>query len=55
MNAGDWPNNYSFHSRHQGGAFFLMGDGVVNFVSDTVDLSVYRALSTIDAGDSGNL
>ncbi|MGL4461717.1 MAG: DUF1559 domain-containing protein [Planctomycetia bacterium] len=54
-NKADWGINYSFHSRHRGGAFFLMGDGVVNFVSDTVDLSVYRALSTIDAGDSSNL
>ncbi|MGL4461714.1 MAG: DUF1559 domain-containing protein [Planctomycetia bacterium] len=54
-NVGNWQNNYSFHSRHRGGGFFLMGDGVVTFVNDSVDLSIYRALATIDADDSSNL
>ncbi|MGL4461716.1 MAG: DUF1559 domain-containing protein [Planctomycetia bacterium] len=51
----DWPNNYSFHSQHVGGAHFGLGDGSALFVSDAVDLSVLRALGTISSGDVGNL
>lgn len=45
-NPGDWPNVYSFRSRHPGGAQFAKGDGSVQFVSQTIDLAVYRALAT---------
>ncbi len=49
--AGDWPNNYSFMSQHVGGAQFAMCDGAVKFVSENIDLSVYRGLSTISGGE----
>jgi prepilin-type N-terminal cleavage/methylation domain-containing protein/prepilin-type processing-associated H-X9-DG protein len=43
---GDWPNNYSFFSRHAGsGANFVYADGHTTFVSDDVDLNVYRYLA----------
>jgi prepilin-type N-terminal cleavage/methylation domain-containing protein/prepilin-type processing-associated H-X9-DG protein len=46
---GDWPNNYSFASRHTGGGQFAMGDGSVRFVSDNIDTVTYRAHATISS------
>ena len=40
----------NFASLHVGGAFFLLGDGAVRFVSDGVD-ETYRALSTRRGGE----
>jgi prepilin-type N-terminal cleavage/methylation domain-containing protein/prepilin-type processing-associated H-X9-DG protein len=45
---GDWGNNYSFFSRHPGGANFGICDGSVTFVSDTIDILVYRHLANMD-------
>jgi len=41
---GDWPNNYSFMSRHPMGANFAMVDGHVSFINETIDLYLYRYL-----------
>ncbi|HEX5442781.1 MAG TPA: DUF1559 domain-containing protein, partial [Pirellulales bacterium] len=42
---GDWPNNYSFYSRHSGpGANFMFADGHVSFIGDEIDLLLYRYL-----------
>ncbi|MBI1346328.1 DUF1559 domain-containing protein [bacterium] len=49
---GDWPNNYSFASEHVGGAHFTMGDGTVRFLSENIDLQLYRNLSTIDGRET---
>ncbi len=47
--AHDWPNNYSFMSLHPGGGQFALGDASVRFVSDTIDINVYRSAgSTMD-------
>ncbi|MFO0964234.1 MAG: DUF1559 domain-containing protein [Gemmataceae bacterium] len=51
-NWGNWPNRYSFRSAHTGGANFVMGDASVRFVSDTVDLTVYRATATMSGGET---
>ncbi len=42
--------NGAFGSQHPGGANFCYADGHVQFVTDSVDLDVYRALSTIREG-----
>ena len=52
ITAGDWGNNYSFASQHVGGGHFLMGDGTVRFVSENVDLQLYRNLATIDGRET---
>lgn len=51
ITAGDWPNNYSFASQHVGGAHFLLGDGTVRFLSENIDLQLYRNLATVDGGE----
>ncbi len=38
----------SFGSYHRGGAFFVLGDGSVRFVTDSIDLQTYRALGSRD-------
>lgn len=40
-----------FASYHTGGAQFLMGDGAVRFLSNSIDLAVYRALASRNKGD----
>lgn len=48
---GQWQNNYSFRSRHPGGAQFAFADGSVHFLSDNIPLGTYRALATRDVGE----
>jgi prepilin-type processing-associated H-X9-DG protein len=47
----DWQNNEGFHSMHSGGAQFCMGDGAVRFLSESMDLAMYRNLSTCGGGE----
>jgi len=51
-NIGDWPNVYAFASRHTGGANFAFGDGRVQFVSETINLTTYRQLATRQGGET---
>ncbi len=50
-NPADWGNVYSFRSRHANGLQFAFADGHVGFISQTIDLNLYRALSTYDGGE----
>ena len=45
------PHVLNFGSLHEGGAFFLMADGAVRFVSETVDYQNYRHLGERDDGE----
>ena len=51
----NWPNRYSFHSQHTGGANFCLADGSVRFVQDGIALATYRALATIRGGETVSL
>lgn len=44
--------NGAFSSQHPNGALFAFGDGHVQFYSDNINLTLYRALSTRDGGES---
>jgi prepilin-type N-terminal cleavage/methylation domain-containing protein/prepilin-type processing-associated H-X9-DG protein len=48
---GQWQNNYSFRSRHAGGAQFAYCDGSVRWVNDTIPLQTYRAIATRENGE----
>lgn len=51
---GDWAQNYSFLSRHTGGGHFGMVDGSARFVSENIDLFLYRRLGTIQGAEVVN-
>ena len=42
----------SFFSFHRTGANFLFADGSVRFIEQTIDAETYRALSTINGGET---
>ncbi|MFG0336033.1 MAG: DUF1559 domain-containing protein [Maioricimonas sp. JB049] len=44
-----WVTN--FRSFHEGGASFLFCDGAVTFLSENIDMDLYRALSTVRGGE----
>ncbi len=44
-------NDISFGSQHLGGAHFLLGDGSVRFVRETVALVVYKATASMDGSE----
>ena len=50
-----WQGNYSFFSRHTGGVQFALADGSVRFISDNIDLTVYRNAGTMGGGEVSNL
>ena len=49
----DWPNVYSFRSMHSGGAQFALADASVRFVRESVNISSYRNLCSIQGGELG--
>lgn len=48
-----WTSN--FRSFHPGGASFAFCDGSVQFLNETIDMTVYRGLSTIQGGETVTL
>jgi prepilin-type N-terminal cleavage/methylation domain-containing protein/prepilin-type processing-associated H-X9-DG protein len=51
QNNTDWGDVYSFRSYHTGGLQFAMADGHVTFISQTIDLTLYRNLATYSGGE----
>lgn len=43
-------SNAAFGSMHPGGAHFAMGDGSATFLSETINLDIFRTLGAIDDG-----
>jgi prepilin-type N-terminal cleavage/methylation domain-containing protein len=48
-------NDVSFGSNHVGGTHFLMGDGVVKFISENVDMVAYLSVSSMDGGETQSI
>lgn len=44
--------NGAFASQHPGGAIFCFADGRAEFITDQIELGLYRAMSTIRGGES---
>ena len=44
-------NDVSFGSQHTGGCQVGLGDASVRFLSQTIDLSIYKALASMDSGE----
>jgi len=53
--AGNWPERYSFRSKHAGGLQFAMADGSVHFIRQNIALTTYRALATMRGEESVNV
>ena len=48
-------NSGGFASNHTGGANFVFMDGHVDFITENVDIGLYRNLSTRDGGEVASL
>ena len=44
-------DQFGFRSLHPGGANFLLGDGSVKFLKETIGMTSYWSLSTISGGE----
>jgi prepilin-type N-terminal cleavage/methylation domain-containing protein/prepilin-type processing-associated H-X9-DG protein len=49
-----WYNVFGFRSLHPSGANFAFADGHVDFYNETMDINLYRNLSTKDRGEVGS-
>jgi hypothetical protein len=45
-------SDYSYSSKHPGGAQFVLGDGSVVFLDDSVDTFLYACLAAVMDGNS---
>jgi len=51
----NWFRVCGYKSRHPGGANFVMGDGSVHFIPETIDYRLYNELGTRDGGEPVSL
>jgi len=54
-NNADNFNDVSFGSQHPGGAQFALGDGKVTFLSENMDMGIYRALGSREGAEPANV
>jgi prepilin-type N-terminal cleavage/methylation domain-containing protein/prepilin-type processing-associated H-X9-DG protein len=47
-----WQDARGFKSMHPGGAHFVMADGSVHFVNESIDGAIYRGLATRNGGET---
>jgi prepilin-type processing-associated H-X9-DG protein len=50
-----WYETRGFRSLHPGGAQFALADGSVQFVDESVDHKIYRAMATRNGGETASL
>ncbi|MGN6133880.1 MAG: DUF1559 family PulG-like putative transporter [Aureliella sp.] len=50
-----WNSEVGFRSRHTGGAQFVMGDGSVQFLSQSIDMTNYQRLGAKADGNTASL
>ena len=50
-----WDESIGFRSYHPGGANFLLGDGTVHYITENIDMAVYRALASRDGAEAVSL
>lgn len=50
-----WNSEFAFRSAHPGGAGFLLGDGSVRFLSETIDFTTYQYLGAKADGRPVNM
>jgi prepilin-type N-terminal cleavage/methylation domain-containing protein/prepilin-type processing-associated H-X9-DG protein len=53
--APNWQAARGFKSMHPGGAQFVMADGSVQFINESIDHNIYRGLSTRNGGETVTL
>ncbi len=51
LDVNEWQQLNGFKSRHPGGVSFALADGSCRFISDSIDLFVYRGMATKDGGE----
>jgi prepilin-type N-terminal cleavage/methylation domain-containing protein/prepilin-type processing-associated H-X9-DG protein len=49
-----WNQVRGFKSLHPGGVHFVMCDGSVHFVNESIDMAIYRALATRNGGETAS-
>ncbi|MEX0865767.1 MAG: DUF1559 domain-containing protein [Pirellulales bacterium] len=54
-NYGNWATEFGFRSAHVGGAYFVMGDGSVQFISQNIDYQTYQNLGDKADGQAAQL
>lgn len=51
LNNSRFGRTSNFRSDHPGGGYFLMVDGSVQWINDSIDITIYRGLSSIAGGE----
>jgi prepilin-type processing-associated H-X9-DG protein len=54
-NPNNWNLSFGFKSRHTGGANFLMGDGSIQFIRDSIDYNMYQHLGSRNEGNVASI